>query len=371
MGDAFALEVQHFAGLGPGRDRNGFFAVDGRDGDEGAQGDLRHVDAHVEQDVIAAAAEILVRPDVDDDVQVPVRAAVHPRLSSPCRGARSPLVDAGGDGDAPLHRLAQQPAPAAGPAGRGDRLAGAAAGGTGRDIDHRPQERVAHVADFTGAVAGGAADGRRAGLGAAAVAGGTDFLPRELDRLFDSGDGLQEFERQVVAQIGPAARRPPVSPSPGAESEKLLEDVGEAEAEVGGHTLNAGMAETVIRGAPLLVGKDGVGLVDLLEALLRAVVLVDVGVELLGQAPISATKLVRRGAPADFEDFVVVALGGHSIYAVSGREDSDLTPYPLSADRARRRVDAWRRGGGGLWRVGGAELPPPSLSQSPPPQEWS
>ncbi len=78
-----------------------------------------------------------------------------------------------------------------------------------------------------------------------------------------------------------------------------------------GCALDAGMAEHVVGSAPLTVGEDAIRLVQLLEALLRAVIAVDVGVVLLrelakGTLDLGVVRIARNA-----KDVVVVTLDRH------------------------------------------------------------
>ena len=74
--------------------------------------------------------------------------------------------------------------------------------------------------------------------------------------------------------------------------------------------LEGGVAEVVVGGALLRVLQDLVGLVQLLEAHLGAVVAgIAVGMEFLGEPPVSGLELLLVGAPGKPERLVVVALG--------------------------------------------------------------
>ena len=75
---------------------------------------------------------------------------------------------------------------------------------------------------------------------------------------------------------------------------------------------DAGPAEHVVRLPALRVGQHLVGLVDLLEALVRLGRGVDVGVPLLGELAERALDVVVRGAAGHAQDVVVVTLGGHA-----------------------------------------------------------
>ena len=63
----------------------------------------------------------------------------------------------------------------------------------------------------------------------------------------------------------------------------------------------------VITTAGLRITEHLVGATDLLEAIFRARLLIDVGVVLAGQSPIGAFEGVGIGIPADAEQLVVVS----------------------------------------------------------------
>jgi hypothetical protein len=76
--------------------------------------------------------------------------------------------------------------------------------------------------------------------------------------------------------------------------------------------VDAGMAEPVVLGALGGIAQDLVGLGRLLEHVLGLrIVRVAVGVVLQGELAIGALDLVRRGAAADAQHFVVITLVGH------------------------------------------------------------
>jgi hypothetical protein len=101
-------------------------------------------------------------------------------------------------------------------------------------------------------------------------------------------------------------------------SPKLPKPAGRAEALV---AAVARRPEHVVRLAPLRIGQDLVGLIDLLEALVGAGLAVDVRMRLLGELPEGALDLRVRGVPPDAEDRVEIAFRGHpaEVYRLSIR----------------------------------------------------
>src|SRR3972149_1068979 len=88
--------------------------------------------------------------------------------------------------------------------------------------------------------AGGVAGRGGARPGAGAVADRTDVLPGKLKLLRGAEDRFLELQGQVVAQVGAPPRGPAAASTSETEAEGLPEDVGEAEAEIGGDILEPG-----------------------------------------------------------------------------------------------------------------------------------
>ena len=114
-------------------------------------------------------------------------------------------------------------------------------------------------------------------LGAAAVQVSQRLEDAEFDLLVRPLDRLLERDPQVVAEVRAGLRAAsPRGRRTRAATEERIEDVGEAtEAFEPGRArtrpwpIDPGSPEHVVAAAPLRVGQDLVGLVDLLEALLR------------------------------------------------------------------------------------------------------
>ena len=165
----------------------------------------------------------------------------------------------------------------------------------------------------------GQVDGGRPGLGAAATARLARVEHPELDLLLGSGDRLLERDPQVVAQVRTGLRPPTSGGSGRRAAEERVEDVAEptepgvAEPEVPlALATDPRPAEHVVALAAVRVGQHLVRLVDLLEALLRRRVRVDVGVPLLGELAERPLDLGIGSAPFHAEDGVVVEFGCHS-----------------------------------------------------------
>ena len=230
--------------------------------------------------------------DLDRDIQVAVRAAVDARLAFARQADLRAVIHPAGMETVLAPRALAPAAPLAGMAGRGDRLARAVAGRAGGHLHHRAQDGLAHLAHFARAVAGGAAHGRGARLGAGAVAGGADLIAGDLDLFLDPKDGFFEGQIQAILQVGAAPRRiarPAAGAPKPAKAEQVAEDIGKI-AEIDGEirrsarAFHPGMTKAVVGRPPFGIGEHGVGFVDLFEALFRIRRFVDIGMVLARQA---------------------------------------------------------------------------------------
>ena len=223
----------------------------------------------------------------------------------------------GRHGHAQLASPLGPPVASTGRTGLVDDLALAVAARAGGDVDHLAEHRGADVADLAAALALRAGHRRRAGLGAAAGARLAAPQRAELDLLLDAGDGLSEGQPQVVAQVRAGRRSAAAAGAACALAEEGIEDVAEAlEAAERAVALRAatdpGVAEGVVGLATLRIGQDLVGLVDLLEPLVRPGLRADVRMPLLGELAEGALDVVVRRAAGHAEDVVVVTLGSHA-----------------------------------------------------------
>ena len=167
----------------------------------------------------------------------------------------------------------------------------------------------------------------------------------------------RSYRRSAPATTLVRRRGPGRSPT-----EERVEDVAErpestteALETAGGRTLDSGVAEHVVRRATLPIRQHPVRLVQLLESILRAVVLVDVGVMLLGEATECPLDLGIVGVSGDPEHLVVVTFHGHGAPIIptgtqqrrvpesappprarAARYDPRMPAIAISADHARR-----------------------------------
>ncbi len=328
-GDALALEAEGGAGLGTLGQGVGHLAVNGGDLQLPAQHRLGEGDGRVAVDVGPVPPEKLVGLDGNDDLQVPGRSAVAPGVALSPEGNDLPVVDARRDGD--LHGL---PLPglsgaAAALAGGGDDLPLAAALGAGPGGGEDPHGGLAAL--LYGAGAAAARTGLRTGARgrAGALAGLALLHPLQGHLLLAPESRLLKGDGQSHAQaVPPLGAGPGPGPAAEASPEEAAEDVPqvpEVKAPVkpaavaavlsGVAGVHSGETELVVPGALAGVAEDLVGLVDLLEAPLGALVAgVHVRVVLLGQLPVSLFDFRVRGGLLNAQDLVVVSLVfGHSL----------------------------------------------------------
>src|SRR5574340_1006834 len=316
---ALALEAQHRAGLGAGRDGHAGRAVQGGHLQRGAQHGLGQRDGLLAQQIGPGPLEARIAPRAHHDEQVPGDAA---RL-----GARHPLA-----GDAqrhalldPLRDLHRQiflmlhfAAAAACLAGVLDDAAAPMAGGAESDL--LDQDMFLFLAAAAGDAPGALAclsglDRATLGTGAATV--GTGGRAVQADLLLAAA--RHPLQRDVYLDLDArAARRPRAAaveePLERAAAEVEVEpaedvlEVDAAEQVLLAETFHAGEAACVVFGALLRVGQDGVGLGDLLEALLGSRFLVAVGVIFQGEVAEGVLDRLLVGVLGDAEHLVVVTL---------------------------------------------------------------
>src|SRR5438105_1146270 len=305
--DALRAQAENLAGLGLRRHADLGRAIQRGNGDLAAKRRGGDGDRHLAVKIVVVAREYRMRLDVDLQIEVAGRAAVHARLAFARKAHAVAFVDPGGNPyrerllqlDPPAARAhrarignhAARAVAARAGLGNGERalrdahLAGAAAGGAGRRVRARPR---------AGSLA--ALAGRRAG---------------NADLRVEAVRGLLERDLQVVAQIG-AAKHRRAAATPGAED--LTEDVAEDVAEAGARSaadvlLDAGVAELVVRRALVRIGEHFVGLLRLLEVLFGLGVLgIAVRMPFHGEAPVGLLQVLFAGVAVDAQHFVVVAL---------------------------------------------------------------
>ena len=143
--DALAAQAEDLPGLGLGRHLHLGRTVERRNIDLAAEGGLREADRHLAVKVVALALEDAVLLEVDDDVEVAGRAAVHPGLALAGEADAIALVHAGRNFYREGLVALDAPGAAARGAGIGHHLARAVAG-RARLLDREEALREAHRA---------------------------------------------------------------------------------------------------------------------------------------------------------------------------------------------------------------------------------
>ncbi len=301
--DALAAQAKDLPGLGLGRHLHLGRAVERRDLDLAAEGGLRKADRHLAVQVVAIALKHPVRPEMDDDVEVAGRSAVHAGLALAGEANAIALVHAGRNLDREGLVALDAPGAAARGAGVGHHLARAVAG-RARLLDREEALREAHRAR---AVAGLACLRLRAGFRAGPAARVAGLHRRDADLGLGAARRLLERDLEVVAQVRAAIDRRAAARAAAEDvAEDVAERVGEA-AEAGrfprahAHVRMHARVPVGVVGAPLVrVGQDLVGFLRLLELLLAVLaVRIAVGVVLHRKLAISLLDLVLGGVPVD------------------------------------------------------------------------
>jgi hypothetical protein len=259
------------------------------------------------------AFEHRVLVHVDRQVQVARRAARAAGVSAAADPELHPVGDARRDVDR-HDRPGGDATPAVTAFTRRDDLLPCPLAGVTRVRGHDgPEDAPADVLHLAGPAARVAPLRRCPGLRAAALADLAGLHPPDLDLAPRAERGLLEPEPQVGEQVltrlgaAPAtAAATPERPRP----EERLEQIGDV-AERRLH--RPAVAVRVVAGPPVGVREDLVRAGDLLEALLGFGVVVHVGVELAGKAPVRRADVLDRGVAPDAEDLVEIADGGHPV----------------------------------------------------------
>src|SRR4051794_30100842 len=289
---------------------------------------LRDRDRHVDLEVLALAPEDRRVRDARDHVQVAWRTAAATGLALSGEAHATAVPHSRGHVRSVALHLARLPRAVAGRARVLDLGPGAAA--LGARLGDR-EEALTLLLD-PAALAARADRGRGARLRARAVAGGACGRQRHGHRHLRALHGLVERDvhlgLEVAAALGPAAH---AGTTRTASAEEVGEDVREAAREAAGPAGAAAPegarieaaedpAAGVIALALLRVGQDRVGLLHLLEALLRGgVVRVAVRVVLPGQLAVGLLDLVVGRLLVDAERLVWIPDRRHGYAATTTR----------------------------------------------------
>ena len=210
-------------------------------------------------------------------------------------------------------------------------MATAAAGATGL----ADGEKALLEQDLSASFAGGALGKSVVGIGAGALAQAALFGAGHLNFGAHAADGVFERDFEVVAEVfalagagAATAATPAAAAKQVAEAEEVAEDIAEVaegfRVEAGlpaGGAADALVAEAVVGGAFLGVGKDAVGFGGLLKLLLgRFIARIPVGVVLEGELPVGGLERSFVGALGQPEDLVVVPFTHRTAtFTIAGR----------------------------------------------------
>ena len=255
---------------------------------------------------------------MDHDLQIAVGAAIATRLPLAAQHDHLAVINAGRNVHIGSALMLFKARTAAARAGLLDHLSCTAAGMARPDRYHETACR-AHLA---AAIAGLAGLRLSARLGSAAVADITALIASELKRLLRArGRFLKadaQAEAQVIALLGRVAR----SGSAHAPAKKLVKYVlkpahlawikAEATKPAPAH-LRSIHAELVIARALVGIGQHLICFVDLLEALLRRLIVrVQVGVRFLGQLAVGFLDIFLAGSFSDPQHLIIISFCCHS-----------------------------------------------------------
>ena len=212
-------------------DRQVLRAVERLDVGLGTERRLGHADGQCRVEVVGLALEARVGIDHQVHEERAVRATALPGRAAVGEPQGRPFLHAGGHLDGEGALLHAAPLAAAVRAGVGDHLAGPAAARAGDAGHHLPEQRLAHPAEFPGALAVEAGDGLGARGRAPAFARGAGGRKADRDLLAAAEHGLGELEVETHLGVGTHLGAAPAGAGPAHLAEERLEDVTEASLE--------------------------------------------------------------------------------------------------------------------------------------------
>src|SRR5687767_7730168 len=159
---AFAFDVKNLARLGASRNLQLLIALQSRHIHLCAQHSLSHIDIQIQDNIILAPLEKLMRADVQHQEQTSVRPAIDAGSTLPIQTDLCASIHTRGNLHLLLDGLAFQAATMTGLTWRGDRFAATFTGWAGCGLNHLTQEGLAHLAYFTLSITRGATRWRSA-----------------------------------------------------------------------------------------------------------------------------------------------------------------------------------------------------------------
>mmetsp|Transcript_24806 Transcript_24806/g.72704 ORF Transcript_24806/g.72704 Transcript_24806/m.72704 type:complete len:461 (+) Transcript_24806:257-1639(+) len=349
---ALVGDAHRGARLRAGRQVELHVAVDGRHRDLGTEDGVDVAELDVRVDVHAVPPEARVGRHLEEDVQVARRPALGPRVTLAAHAQPVAVVDARRDRDRDLLALLLHTLAVARAAVLLDHVARAAARGAPRLLLHPPQDRLHRLCDHAAAAALRARGDGRTRRDAAARACAASLEVRDADLLLAAEEGGIEVDLEVEPQVV-ALRWPPAARAAAAllPSEKGLENVAEVEVlhpRAGAARSGAADArhpKLVVPRAHVRVREHLVRLVDLLELLLGALLLVDVRVPLARRLPVRVFDLLVGRLPPDAQLLVEVNLHRDATDARGLLpRDRSIRPRVAPLRQLRRTHEGCRRG---------------------------
>ncbi len=253
VGYPFAAHFNHFTRLCSGGDAELLLTVQRGHFNVGTQARLGDIHCQIKQHIVVFSPEEAMGSYMHNHVHVAFRAAVHARFTLSSQADLRSTVNACRNRDRFGNLFPFQTATTAVFTGRRNCLTTTAAGRASAHIDHRAEERLAHLAHLAGSVAGVASDRCRTRFCPHAIANRAHFLATELDFSIDPKSGFFKFEGDIVAQVSAAAgcvARPSAAHS---KTKELLENIPEAKVEIEIHAFQPGVTEAIVGCAPFIV----------------------------------------------------------------------------------------------------------------------
>src|SRR6188474_2378487 len=97
MWDTFIPDMKNFSWLSPGRNFQFFIAIQGWNFNVRAQDSLRNIDIQVQENIVLAALEELMRSHIQNEEQTSVRSTKDARPTLPCQTDLRPTIHTGGN----------------------------------------------------------------------------------------------------------------------------------------------------------------------------------------------------------------------------------------------------------------------------------
>src|SRR5262249_45019752 len=201
VGHALTPHAHHLAALGARGNAQVRGLVDRGNLDLVAESGLGDIDRQIEQQVVALAAEVAVRLDVEVQVAVAARAAGRTGLALTGQADLRAIVDARRHTHAQALGDLDAAPPTAGRARGGDDAPLAAAAIAHRHVNELAKHGLGRSSQLARAVAARTDAGLGARLNAATMAALTAVVPRDLEFLVAAEDGLLEGHRHLAAQV--------------------------------------------------------------------------------------------------------------------------------------------------------------------------